>query len=377
MLTMAPAESATFSGERLVDVTVAGALALQSADIYGSMGVRPVELEPPVKYCGHDMHVAVERQPSGAFKYRGASAAVLGAKQDGYESVVTVSTGSHGVSIGMAAARVGMSAEVHTPDSITSTKYARLRSTGANVIMGGQFSDAKARAESSAEGVFIHPFADQKVRNGQATLGLELVAHLEQQGLTGFDGDIIIPVAVAGGSHILGIAGPVAAAKQSGRLGHGVKVVAIRPKGKAVDALAIREEDRDPANQSVLEDSRFVAQTHTVSDRQIGEALLFLQARGLQDVEAAGALPTAFALAYARRYPYSQGNSSQRVSFVLPVSGLNGCPESNAPFLNTASAPRVPAAAGRLAVAKPAANGTNGAYGRLGRNRVGHSPVRG
>lgn len=364
---------------------VAGAAALYTnSDFYGRMGVARVRFTDAHVYGGHIMHFASEQyQPSHAFKYRGASAAVLQTETEGSDCVVAASTGSHGISLGLAAARAGLTAIVHAPDAIAGLKEERIRASGAKVVKGGNFLEATERAKIDDSGLFVHPFAMPAVRYGQGTLGLEIVDHMLANGLTGNDGDVIIPVAVAGGSHIIGIATTVWAAKRRGLLGDGVKVMGVQPQGNntamraraklldgqepvglytlrerqdpSVDALFIGEQSLDRDNLDLLSDTAFVERFCTLTNRQIGEALIYLAQHGMASAESAGALPTAFELAYARKYPYfQQGGNSKRVSFVLPVSGLNGTKESNEPFVHAATSKPVGSLLDELAASRRA-----------------------
>lgn len=379
---------------------VAGAAALcTDPDFELRMGIAPTVFSKEARmFGGHVLYFASEEpQPSQTFKSRGAGAAVSQAEAEGYERVVTASTGSHGISVGLAAARAGLTAAIHVPDSITTPKEKRIRSTGAHVVKGGTFLDATERAVSDDSGLFIHPFAMPAVRYGQGTLGLEMVDHMLANGLTGYDGDVIVPVAVAGGSHIIGIATAVWDAKRRGLLGDGVKVVGVQPKGNntamraraklldgqepvglytcrecqdpSVDALFIGEQSLDRDNLDLLSDATFIERFCTLTNRQIGEALIYLAQHGTTNAESAGALPTAFALAYARKYPYFQrGGNTSRATFVLPVSGLNGSKESNAPFIEAArSGPAMPLLAELTAYRKAERQATSRKVARRGR----------
>lgn len=252
-----------------------------------NMSVASTRFSGPHQHAGHTLYLASEEnQPSRTFKSRGARAAIMQAEAEGFERVVTASTGSHGISVGIAAAKAGLRAIVHVPDSIVRSKEERMRSTGAKVVKGGSFLDATERARLDDSSLFVHPFAMRVVRHGQGTFGLGLVDFLLSRGLTGHDGEIAVPVAVAGGSHILGVATAIWDAKRRGLLGEGVKVIGVQPKNNntamrarermqanqestglygrlerqdpGVDALFIGEASLDPDNLALLADTTFV-----------------------------------------------------------------------------------------------------------------------
>lgn len=362
----APAE--VFAGQ-IVD----GATALrENPDYKGVMGVASTTFIELGTYCGNEVVVAVEnRQPSRTFKFRGAAGATLYARQEGYD-VVTASTGSHGVSVGMAAGRAGLSAVVHVPGGIDAYKEERVRDTGARVVKGGQFNEAVARAFADSSGLFVHPYAMDQVLYGQGTWGLELADWMAKNRRIQEGQRTVVPVTVAGAGLLAAMSATIHDAKAQGRLGSNVEVIGVQPKRnntmmravervqsghddltglynmrnpqvKEVDALAIGEESVDPRNLDLVARTEFVSRWGEVSSAAIGRALLFLQERvpeerraAVEGVEPAGAVSLAYALEYCRRHPFSNGNHSERVSFVVPVGGLNGSSESTVPFLAAA-----------------------------------------
>lgn len=348
--------------EALATEIVTGVDALLANAEYATMGVVRTELTSPEPYCGHTLRFKLEEQPSGTFKYRGACAAVAEAVEGGYERVAAASTGSHGLSVSMAAAKVGLAAVVHVPESITNVKELLLVGSGAEIVKGGDFEAALARAQAE-NGLFIHPFAMPEVRKGQGTFGREIVADVIAAGLA--HQNVVIPVSVAGGGHIAGVAAEVWNAKQQGLLGPDIRVVGVQHKGgdtagravarlkaaqpiidlypggkqdKSVEALAITEDSLDLENLLLMADTRFVAEMLTVTSADIGEAAEFAEARGVAGAESAALLPLAYALRQGRKRPFSHGNVSTQTHFILPVSGLNGSPAGLAFFKNEATA---------------------------------------
>ena len=156
-------------------------------------------------------------QQTGSFKARGAMAN-LTALDPPPAGVTAASGGNHGLAVAWAAARRGLKAKIFVPVLSAPAKIARIRATGAEVVVeGGNYAAALAlceawQAETGALGV--HAYDAALTIDGQGTLGLELE---EQAG----EADSIL-VAVGGG----GLIGGVACWFEGGH-----KVVGVEPQG--------------------------------------------------------------------------------------------------------------------------------------------------
>ncbi len=120
-------------------------------------------------------------QVTGSFKARGAVNSLL---RSGAPEVVACSGGNHGLAVAWAAQRLGRRATVVVPVSAAPTKIEAMRRTGAEVILHG---DVPAEAFAVAEQLvaergwpLIHPYNQLPTIEGQATLGLELLADAPQ-----------------------------------------------------------------------------------------------------------------------------------------------------------------------------------------------------
>jgi threonine dehydratase len=136
-------------------------------------------------------------QRSGAFKFRGASNAILSKIEAGDAGpVATHSSGNHGAALAMAAARAGLEAHVVVPSNANPTKLAAVRAAGARVViceptMSSRLSTlAKVVEETGAEP--ISPFDDARIIAGQGTAALELLSEVRDLDL------ILVPVGGAG-----------------------------------------------------------------------------------------------------------------------------------------------------------------------------------
>jgi threonine dehydratase len=140
-------------------------------------------------------------QDTRSFKIRGAGNAVLARADEGFDGVVTYSTGNHGRATAHVAARLGLPSVVCVSTNTTEDKRRALEAVGADVRVVGQSQDeAAAEAERLAANglLLVDPINDPLVTAGHGTIGLEL---LEQW--PALD-TVVVPV--SGGALISGIA---------------------------------------------------------------------------------------------------------------------------------------------------------------------------
>ena len=159
-------------------------------------------------------------QKTGSFKIRGAANRILsGIDKIGHAGVVTASAGNHAQGVALAAKKAGVPATVVMPEWASITKQEATRAYGGEVIISGQSlgeSLKMAKALAKEGRIFIHPFDDPGVIAGQGTIGLEILAGLN-------DVDMII-VPVGGGGLISGIASVVKALKPE------TKIIGVQSK---------------------------------------------------------------------------------------------------------------------------------------------------
>ncbi|MET2831804.1 threonine/serine dehydratase [Mesorhizobium shangrilense] len=156
-------------------------------------------------------------QHSGSFKARGAFTNLL-ERPVPKAGVVAASGGNHGAAVAYAAMRLGHKATIFVPEVSPAAKLERIRSYGAELVVGGaRYAEALAASEAFAEksgALQIHAFNQEETLVGQGTLGLEIEADLP-------DIDTLL-VAVGGGGLIGGIA-----AWFAGR----IRIIAVEPEG--------------------------------------------------------------------------------------------------------------------------------------------------
>ena len=140
-------------------------------------------------------------QHAGSFKSRGAFTNLLTRKIPP-AGVVAASGGNHGAAVAFAARRLGVPARIYVPEISSPAKISRIRSYGADLIVGGaRYAEAYAASEAwaaEAGALTVHAFDQRETMLGQGTLAKEL----EEQAP---DLDTLL-VGVGGGGLIAGIA---------------------------------------------------------------------------------------------------------------------------------------------------------------------------
>ncbi|MEP1931066.1 MAG: threonine ammonia-lyase [Roseibium sp.] len=162
---------------------------------------------------GADVFVKYENmQVTGAFKERGALVK-LHSLTDGERKrgVIAVSAGNHAQGVAYHAGRLGIPATIVMPALTPFVKIAATRGYGAEVVLAGDtLAEAKSEADQLAEErnlVWVHPYDDKHVINGQGTIGIEMLAAQP-------DLDVLV-VPIGGGGLIAGIATAAKAIKPS------------------------------------------------------------------------------------------------------------------------------------------------------------------
>lgn len=257
-------------------------------------------------------------QHAGSFKTRGAFANLLSREVPG-AGVVAASGGNHGAAVAYAAMRLRMPARIFVPTVSSAPKIERIRSYGAELVVGGErYADALAASEEwllESGAMPVHAFDQVETLLGQGTIALEIA---EQ-----FSGVDTVLVAVGGGGLIGGIAACFAG---------NVKIVAVEPDAAPTLQRALEAgHPVDAETGSIANDSlaprrvgelmfpiaqRYVDRVILVSDEDIIAAQRALWRNLTIVAEPGGA--AAFAAVLSRKY---QPKPGERVAVV--VSGGN------------------------------------------------------
>jgi len=164
---------------------------------------------PIVEVAGADLGLGQSRvvvklellQRAASFKTRGAFTNLL-TRTVPAAGVVAASGGNHGAAVAYAAMQLKVPAKIFVPTISSPAKVERIRSYGADLVIGGErYAEALAASEAWAAktgALPVHAFDQRETLLGQGTLGLELQAQAP-------DLDTVL-VAVGGGGLIGGIA---------------------------------------------------------------------------------------------------------------------------------------------------------------------------
>ena len=243
-------------------------------------------------------------QPGGAFKIRGASN-MLARLDDGARAagVITYSSGNHGQAVAIAAARLGVRAEIVMPETAPRVKVEGVERAGAAVVFAGTTlfdRRSRAEAEAAARGLtIVPPFDHPWIIEGQGTAGLEIV---DQQPVVE-----TVYVPIGGGGLIAGVATAIKGLKPTAR------VIGVEPAGaaKMTAALAAGGPVSLPSTSSIADGllalragdltfahvRQFVDEVVTVDDDAIAAAVKWLFREVRLVVEPSGAASVAAALA--------------------------------------------------------------------------------
>lgn len=251
--------------------------------------------------CGCELYLKTENlQVTGSFKVRGAYYKISQlTEQEKSKGVIACSAGNHAQGVALASKKFGIKAKICMPDGAPISKVEATKSYGAEVILvPGVYDDAHNEAERLKEKfgyTFIHPFDDEDVITGQATIGLEILTQLK-------DVDAII-VPVGGGGLISGVAFAVkalnpnvkvygvqsAGAPSMANSVHDHKIETLGSVSTIADGIAVKE----PGTLTFDLCSKYVDDIVTITDDQVSAAILALIERQKMIAEGAGAVSLA------------------------------------------------------------------------------------
>ena len=238
-------------------------------------------------------------QKAGAFKFRGASNAVLSlSDSEARRGVATHSSGNHGAALALAANIRGVPARIVMPSNAPQSKRAAVAAYGGTIVYCEPTQEAReATLETVVRetgAVFVHPYNNDKVIAGQGTAALEFCAEVPHL-------DVIL-APVGGGGLISGTA--LTAAECS----VGTRVVAAEPEAaddayRSLQAGTILSANNPDTVADGLRTSlgeltfaiirSHVAQIVTVSEDAIVAAMHYVWERMKIVIEPSSAVPVA------------------------------------------------------------------------------------
>jgi threonine dehydratase len=265
---------------------------------------------------GAEVYIKAENlQKTGSFKVRGVFNKMIGLE---HNNVIAASMGNHAQAVAFAAKTLGFYAKIIMPVTVPIVKEEAAKGYGANVELHGEnLHEALDYAMAQKDYAFIHPFDDNQIISGQATLGFEIMEDLK-----GID---VVLVPVGGGGLIAGTACAVKAfnrdtkvigvqarsATSASMSFHERKIIPDWPRPTLADGIAVGK----VGEKSFSVISELVDDIVTVDDETIAMAVLLFMERKKLVVEGAGAAPLAALLLNKDRF------KGQRV--VLVASGGN------------------------------------------------------
>lgn len=250
---------------------------------------------------GNQIYIKPENlQKTGAFKIRGAYNKINKlTEEEKKRGVIASSAGNHAQGVAYAAWELGIKAVIVMPKTTPLIKVQSTKKYGAEVVLYGDvYDDAyqKAKELEAQEGyVFVHPFDDIDVLEGQGTIALEILEEMP-------DAEVIV-VPIGGGGLISGIA---AAAKM---IKPDIKIIGVEPSGaaSATEALKKNKVVTLPEANTIADGTavkrigdltfncikQYVDEVVTVDDYELTEAFLLLAEKHKIIAENSGILPLA------------------------------------------------------------------------------------
>lgn len=264
-------------------------------------------------------------QRTGAFKLRGAYNKISQlSKEEKERGVLAASSGNHAQGVALAASELDVEATIVMPENTPESKVEATSGYGADVVLAGEeYEEAykHARKLEEEQGLtFVHPYNDQEVISGQATLGSEMIEQFPEL-------DTVL-VAVGGGGLISGVARAVKAANPDARV-IGVQtegcgsVKQTLEKGEiyerdSVDTIADGIATRKIGELPRRHMERLVDDVVYVSDKQVEAATALLAERQKVVVEPAGAVAAAATL-----FQKELGLGLKNDNVAVPLCGAN------------------------------------------------------
>jgi len=161
-----------------------------------------------------------------SYKIRGAyNKMATMPKKDLANGVVCASAGNHAIGVAFACQKMGVRGKVYMPSVTPSQKVKKVKLFGKEwvdvALFGDTFDDAYHEAKKDAaenQKVFVHPFDDERVIEGQGTVGLEILEDCDRS----LD---FVFVAIGGGGLISGLG------SYFKQLSPNTRIIGVEPEG--------------------------------------------------------------------------------------------------------------------------------------------------
>lgn len=205
-------------------------------------------LSPSLRYSDYfDAHILLKRedlQQVRSYKIRGAYNKISSLTPEQSEKgVVCASAGNHAQGVALSCKLLEIEGTIYMPAPTPNQKIEQVRMFGGDFIdiklIGDTFDDAYHAAMLECEElhkIFIHPFNDEKVIEGQATIGLEIL----EQSTEPID---YVFIAVGGGGLAAGLS---TVFKQ---LSPKTKIIGVEPEGAPSMSVSIKNNKNTSLDQ--------------------------------------------------------------------------------------------------------------------------------
>jgi len=261
-------------------------------------------------------------QKVGAFKFRGATNAVLSlSDEEAKNGVATHSSGNHAQAIALAARIRGIPSYIVMPENAPEVKKRAVKGYGAHITFCESTLEARKstlrKVVGKTDANFIHPYNDPKIIAGQGTAAKELIEQEPNLDI------LLIPV---GGGGLLSGSSIAAAA-----LGKDIKTIGCEPEIANDAYLSLKSGKLVPSGytntvadglRTSLGELTFTCiQKHahsivTVTEEEIIKAMRFIWERMNIIIEASSAVPVAALL-----YDKIEHSSGKKIGII--ISGGN------------------------------------------------------
>ena len=172
-----------------------------------------------------------------SYKVRGAYNLISSLSEEEKErGVICASAGNHAQGVAYSCAKLGVKGRIYMPNTTPRQKVRQVEFFGKGmieiVLEGDTFDDAYEQAREYGQQnqmVFVHPFDDPKIMEGQGTVAKEIFDQLNGEGID----YLILPI--GGGGLLAGMASYVKA------LSPHTKIIGVEPQGAPSMKLAIEK----------------------------------------------------------------------------------------------------------------------------------------
>lgn len=235
-------------------------------------------------------------QVTGSFKVRGAYYKISKlSEEEKKRGVIACSAGNHAQGVALGSQVNQIKAKIFVPSTAPISKVEATKSYGAEVVLvNGIYDDAYAAAREEADktgAVFVHPFDDEEIIAGQATIGLEILHDLSQTEA------VVVPIGGGGLASGIGMAiktlNPrckVYGVQSAGAAAmcesyHAGKILNTSTVRTFADGIAVKR----PGDLTFELCSKYLDDIVTVTDDEIATAILMLMEGQKLVAEGAGA----------------------------------------------------------------------------------------